>query len=62
MILGVSSLVKHPERPPAVLNKFADIFCMLIKLVKKNAEERIDEDEVDQKENAKIINFDDDED
>ena len=55
-------MVKHPERPPAVLNKFADIFCMLIKLVKKNAEERIDEDEVDQKENAKIINFDDDED
>jgi hypothetical protein len=43
VILGLSSLMKHPEKPQFVLNVFPELFKTLIKLIKKNAEERIDE-------------------
>lgn len=43
VILGLTALMKHPEKPQFILNVFPDIFKMLVKLIKKNAEERIDE-------------------
>lgn len=43
VILGLTSLMKHPEKPQFVLNVFPELFKNLIKLIKKNAEERIDE-------------------
>ena len=38
VILGLSTLMKHPEKPQFVLNVFPDLFKTLIKLIKKNAE------------------------
>lgn len=35
--------MKHAEKPQFVLSIFPDVFKTLIKLIKKNAEERIDE-------------------
>lgn len=35
--------MKHPEKPQFVLNVFPELFKNLIKLIKKNAEERIEE-------------------
>lgn len=36
--------MKHPEKPQFVLKVFPDIFKALIKMIRKNAEQRIDED------------------
>lgn len=38
VILGLSSLMKHPEKPQFVLVAFPEMFKTLIKLVRKNAE------------------------
>lgn len=38
VILGLSALMKHPEKPQFVLIVFPDLFKTLIKLVRKNAE------------------------
>jgi hypothetical protein len=37
MILGLSSLMKYPNKPQFVLNKFPDLFKTLIKIVKSNS-------------------------
>jgi hypothetical protein len=41
IILGLSTLIKYPEKPQFVLSRFPDLFKILIKLVKKNAQDRI---------------------
>lgn len=41
MILGLSTLMKHPEKPEFLLVRFPDMFKTLMKLVKKNAQDRI---------------------
>lgn len=45
VILGLNSLLALPEKPPQIMEKMPEIFKTAIALVKKNAEERIDEDE-----------------
>ena len=37
MILGLSTLMKYPQKPQFLLNRFPDLFKTLIKIVKKNA-------------------------
>jgi hypothetical protein len=46
MILGLSTLMKFPEKTPIVLSRFSDLFKTLIKIVKKNAEDRINDEVV----------------
>lgn len=41
MILGLSTLMKFPTKPQFVLKRFPDLFKNLIKIVKKNAEDRV---------------------
>ncbi len=38
IILGLTSLMKHPDKPQFVLNVFPDLFKTLIKLIRKNAD------------------------
>ena len=59
VILGLSTLMKHTEKPQFVLAAFPELFKTLIKLIKKNAEERIDEIDVQE---GKKDDEDDDED
>ena len=38
VILGLSSLMKHPDKPQCVISVFPELFKTLIKLIKKNAD------------------------
>ncbi len=42
VILGLNSLLLLPEKPVEIMTKIPDIFRVLLKLVKKNAEERLE--------------------
>lgn len=59
VILGLCSLLSLPEKPQEIMEKMPDLFKTAIALVKKNAEERIDEDLDHGKENSS--DFSDDE-
>lgn len=53
--------MKHPEKPQFVLAVFPELFKTLIKLIKKNAEERIDEINVQEGKKEEAQEDDDDE-
>ena len=44
VILGLNSLLSLPEKPEQIMNKLPEIFKTAIVLVKKNADERIEEE------------------
>ena len=45
VILGLNSLLALPEKPQIIMEKIPELFKTVIILVKKNAEERIEEEE-----------------
>ena len=47
VILGLNSLLALPQKPPEIMFKMPDIFKMNLKLIRKNAEERVDGEDND---------------
>lgn len=61
VILGINSILTLPTKPQEILAKMPEIFKTAIILVKKNAEERIEEDEENEKGNHSGFSDEDDE-
>lgn len=70
VILGLNALLLLPEKPQEILTKVPDLFRMALKLVRKNADERLDYehtagnllDDDEDEEDPEEIEFDDDDD
>jgi hypothetical protein len=60
VILGFNALLSLPEKPTEIMPFIPDLFKSLLRLVKKNAEERIEEEYPSKKPKFPTYNDDDD--